>query len=302
MLAKMIGGIQKKQTMQMTKQKSDKNKTINIGFDRLYLFASLSRLAYRSFQDVKNTSIALSADEPHLINLLSKSTRPSKNDFLIFEKNENLILGYAWRSQNMAYVVFKGSETKYEFIDNFDITQIPLFDENECPQIRSICAHRGYIRQYRFMEPGLLSFLNQSNIHEVYFLGHSRGGAIAHIAALAFHVNNNLQKKQNKKKTHCITFGAPRAGNSAFAAFYETQTELLVRTCRIYHIQDIVSYLPLSSKYKHISSPTICLYEKYEKSFKENTCLNFLKIIRAHNIITYMRLLQQLYSKSNHKV
>lgn len=48
-----------------------------------------------------------------------------------------------------------------------------------------------------------------------YVIGHSMGGALAHLAAL------DIRSRFGGADLHVFTFGAPRVGNAVFAAFFE---------------------------------------------------------------------------------
>ncbi len=294
-------------------------KEYDIEFDKLFLLASFSRLSYKSFQNVKETSFQISRHEPVLIDLLKKSTRPMYNEFIIFEneaKNKNVemkvfrqpnsIQGFAWISNDVVYIIFKGSENLYDFLTNIDMKQvsIPWLDN------RKIKVHQGYLKQFQNMKEHISQFLKNhiSKIKKVFFIGHSRGGSISHIAALYY--NNFLQQQNKSIQINCVSFGSPCTGNKAFVDYYCQQKELALNTCRIYHYEDIVAYLPLSPSYYHINSNTLCIHldgnlkmNYFEpdlpliRFFQFFITIRFFNLIKAHNIITYMLTLQNLFSK-----
>lgn len=66
-------------------------------------------------------------------------------------------------------------------------------------------------------------------------VGHSMGGALASFCAL------DLSVKYGSHAVELITFGQPRVGNPAFAAYFSEQVP---RTIRVTHENDIVPHLP----------------------------------------------------------
>ncbi|CAM0874088.1 unnamed protein product [Alopecurus aequalis] len=66
-------------------------------------------------------------------------------------------------------------------------------------------------------------------------VGHSMGGALASFCAL------DLSVKYGSSEIQLITFGQPRVGNPAFAAYFNEQVP---KTIRVTHENDIVPHLP----------------------------------------------------------
>ncbi|KAF0896170.1 hypothetical protein E2562_019663 [Oryza meyeriana var. granulata] len=66
-------------------------------------------------------------------------------------------------------------------------------------------------------------------------VGHSMGGALASFCAL------DLSVKYGSQEVQLMTFGQPRVGNPAFAAYFSDQVP---RTIRVTHQNDIVPHLP----------------------------------------------------------
>ncbi|XP_025828534.1 lipase-like [Panicum hallii] len=66
-------------------------------------------------------------------------------------------------------------------------------------------------------------------------VGHSMGGALASFCAL------DLSVKFGSQEVELMTFGQPRIGNPAFAAYFSAQVP---RTIRVTHQNDIVPHLP----------------------------------------------------------
>lgn len=76
-------------------------------------------------------------------------------------------------------------------------------------------------------------------------LGHSMGGALAHLAALDLKIEHGLSDVK------VYTFGAPRVGNAAFAEFFDSQ---VTEAWRFTHGRDIVpSVPPILLGFHHVS-------------------------------------------------
>jgi hypothetical protein len=75
---------------------------------------------------------------------------------------------------------------------------------------------------------------------KIYFTGHSKGGALAHLAAAM------ISQVDSKAKPNAIySFGSPRFGNSDFLKFYSRQYKH--NSWRFEYRDDIIPHLPLSS-------------------------------------------------------
>jgi len=79
-------------------------------------------------------------------------------------------------------------------------------------------VHEGFFDAFKAVETGILyalSQLNPNNDKTIYITGHSKGGAMAPIAAMCF--------KNAKLFTanHIVTFAGPKPGDGTFAANYD---------------------------------------------------------------------------------
>eukprot|EP00877_Chromochloris_zofingiensis_P002736 jgi/Chrzof1/12463/Cz06g35080.t1 len=78
-----------------------------------------------------------------------------------------------------------------------------------------------------------------------FILGHSMGGALAHLCTLDFKFKFNLTDLK------AYTFGSPRVGNSVFADFFESH---ITDSWRFTHGRDIVPSVPLQLMgFHHVS-------------------------------------------------
>ena len=116
--------------------------------------------------------------------------------------------------------------------------------------------HRGFADAIDVVWEELVAAVARSR-KPVVVVGHSLGGALAVIAA--------WRLGGGGPSAPCIarvvTFGAPRAGNEAFAASYR-QRSLWDRTLRLHHGSDIVPFVPPAAAgalaYRHVGSVLRC--------------------------------------------
>ena len=78
---------------------------------------------------------------------------------------------------------------------------------------------------------------SESDRHwDILVCGHSLGGAAAKLAAYA--ITSSLKPKSVDFHMKCYSYGAPRCGNSAFAADYN---EVVPHTWNVMHLEDVVT-------------------------------------------------------------
>ncbi len=97
--------------------------------------------------------------------------------------------------------------------------------------------HRGFLASLDALWPKLFEFLqaNHDKTQPLYVTGHSKGGALAFLAAYRL-----LTK--GFPPSAIYTFAAPRAGDAGFAALFDV--DLKPKTCRLEYRDDIVPHLP----------------------------------------------------------
>ncbi|WP_159817926.1 lipase family protein [Colwellia sp. 20A7] len=96
-------------------------------------------------------------------------------------------------------------------------------------------AHAGFNKTFNSIKPKLEAYFNKNTTGPVHCVGHSLGGALAHLTA------NWLHNKQNNRPISLYTFGAPRVG---YANFADKTSNSLHRVFRCVHAADPVPLLP----------------------------------------------------------
>lgn len=137
---------------------------------------------------------------------------------------------------------------------------------NESIPDDAIAVHYGFLRAYLSVQTTLLRCIlsltsNLEDDYNIYFTGHSLGGALAIVAAADF------VARYEWKNVCCMSYGSPKVGNLNFARMYN---DLVPNSFRIINDTDIISRMPRSvsedrvvGKYKH-SGRTVLVNRKGE--------------------------------------
>lgn len=136
-----------------------------------------------------------------------------------------------YRFGNQAYCVFRGTEFSIkEWIFNAWILKRRIDGLGR--------VHAGFFSNLQ----GLWEHLNRApwfNYKNITFVGHSRGGALAQLAA-AIHADIY------KSNPSVITFGSPRVGNREWRDLYEARN---IKTARVVNSGDVVPRIPVLNFY-----------------------------------------------------
>mmetsp|Transcript_21302 Transcript_21302/g.60759 ORF Transcript_21302/g.60759 Transcript_21302/m.60759 type:complete len:761 (+) Transcript_21302:65-2347(+) len=119
-------------------------------------------------------------------------------------------------------------------------------------------VHRGFAMAFESIRDEVSSILNRYSYtdpagghrrfpHEVVFVGHSLGGALAHLAAVYFH----------DLRPRLVTFAAPATGNLAFCRCLE-QVARPYGGLRVWNEGDVVPYIAQLVGYSHAGIPIKC--------------------------------------------
>ena len=140
------------------------------------------------------------------------------------------------------YVVFRGSMTITNWLDDFEtlMTSYPM-----CSQCS---VHAGFYYSAQSVKDTVVQWVQQLQkqypAYDVVVTGHSLGGALATLTAVSLHTNDIT-------KVRCFSFGSPRVGNAAAAAYISNLLPDIIRTT---HYKDIVPHNPFTHfGYVHVS-------------------------------------------------
>ena len=119
----------------------------------------------------------------------------------------------SWLKEGRWTVAFRGTEVSdwRDFADDVDVRRAPVY-WSDCGH-----AHTGFLRHFQKLQASLLAAalrLPSGACHEVLFVGHSLGGAVALLTATFF--TKIWQQRGELEKLEVRTFGAPKVGDGAF--------------------------------------------------------------------------------------
>jgi predicted lipase len=135
-------------------------------------------------------------------------------------------------SEDAVFVVFRGTvpSSVRSLVANFRSTRTRWGNG---------LVHRGFLSLVRSASPFIFQALRdcKADTKDLYFAGHSQGGAAAYLAAMTFELLSGL-----RRPSAVYTFGQPRAGNAQFSR--DAEKRLQRRLSRIVNGQDFVVGVP----------------------------------------------------------
>lgn len=119
---------------------------------------------------------------------------------------------YAWDDDGgqTTFVAFRGTVGWRDLQDTLDAR---MASYAFCGT--TVRVHAGMLGAFSEMEDDLTDVLRSSRARDLTFVGHSKGGSHAQFAAAYY-----SSMFAGRRRVTCHTFGAPRVGDAAFAAWY----------------------------------------------------------------------------------
>lgn len=140
------------------------------------------------------------------------------NDVMFIVKNESSIV-----------FSFIGSNDAEDWFDNFDLDLLTLDKEN------NIKVHDGFYNSAERFSELIVGNILDAPKNNIYFIGHSRGGALAMISAIS------AAERTGKGDFNIITYGQPRVGNHEYDKLLISNR---LNYCRVLFKHDIVTKIP----------------------------------------------------------
>lgn len=184
------------------------------------------------------------------------------------------------RMDGKIIVVFRGTKSiasdPREFFSDFKTDIDFKLVTYLCNGTKLCRIHSGFLKAITKVRQRIFSHFNGDE--EIIMLGHSLGGALAHICALDAMISlGNL-------KIRCYTFGCPRVGNKEFKALSEKN----FRSLNVIHLNDpIPNFPPTMFRYASLG------HELYVG--EENPC--YIKMLKYHKINSYISVIEELIKK-----
>lgn len=165
----------------------------------------------------------------------------------MYDSKDNPIFGVLWSNNGIAYISFRGTLEKQEWMQNFTYEQTPfkhniknvnqqhaLFlsnsDKNHSPQV-----HSGFLHVYYNFRNDLIHKIKKLNPSQILVGGHSLGGAIATICGLDLKIMGYNVVVYN--------FASPRVGDDEFCNLVNKNKLTLYR---IVNTCDVAPTFPVS--------------------------------------------------------
>lgn len=220
--------------------------------------SSFELLSDESFNwPLANITVSLSAEaycdpETYLERDFSKVSpyvKKFKPTYRIQSIESHDVNGFVGTMETSIYIVFRGSQSLSNFVDDFDIRT----QEEYCT---GCMVHKGFFEATQSVLPGVLEEISRQqaknpSLEDIVVTGHSLGAALATIAALDL-ANKGLHVR-------LINFGSPRLANSNLAEYI---SKTLPTRIRVTNHKDPVPHLPLFALgFDHIQG------EYYEDEF-----------------------------------
>ena len=150
---------------------------------------------------------------------------------------------------DVLYLYFKGCCSWKDYMSSIDVRCCKIMGD-------VMTIHNGYYDIYKSHEKDIenivLTALDKHEISNVVCCGHSAGGALSQITSIFLHE----KIRADEVKTHCYTFGSPKAGDNGFISALNSVTGD-ERYVRIEVYNDIVPILPIHSFFEHGGLPLI---------------------------------------------
>lgn len=205
--------------------------------------------------------------------------------------------GFVARLNGIQYIAFRGStKQKSDWFSNFDCLMTKWF----CGRV-----HRGFLKSLQTLERNsevLLSQLDRSL--PIFLAGHSRGGAIATLAAAGL-------RKLGFSPSALYTFGQPRVGGLSFLRWWQ-KNMADTYVYRFARFDDPVPSIPPVPFYRHISDA--CIFglpdwmtgnsQNHPTTEQETSQQEMLRMMRALNDVAeteYPKLVTQRVNRRRTK-
>lgn len=145
--------------------------------------------------------------------------------------------GFVLSSPEHNIIIFRGTQTRIEWINNFTALQKGYTDPISGQYFGKI--HDGFIKNYlRIITPLPKAIAEQLDpTIPCYISGHSLGASLATLAALDIALNVS----QLKDKIQLYTYASPRVGDPTFAKLH---AQYIPNSYRVVNLADIIAFMP----------------------------------------------------------
>lgn len=192
--------------------------------------------------NAKNGTLELNDTRKEAIFTLANNAPHGKVVKFISDEKTDLQVGITISEINKRItVVFRGSESKYDWYYDLSIMKRQLWDD--------VYVHSGFYNQlhtnqvYEELVKIIKELISEHPDYHIYVTGHSLG------AALSTLFGYELAHILNDKKIVIVSFASPRVGNGAFRKTYDEKENLI--HYRVSNDRDIVTAAPMIN-FQHV--------------------------------------------------
>lgn len=174
---------------------------------------------------------------------IAREAYPKLQKAFYFDSKETDAQYYTVILEDRIVFALRGSSSVSDFLAD------ATFWKAQCPEIgiKDVFVHNGFYKQFSSLKFDIMATVfsqaRKKDRPRFEFVGHSLGGALATLAAA---ITKSLVPKS---EVSCVTFGSPRVGNSAFAAFFNEKVD---KSVRYVNGNDAVTMAPRIS-YEHVA-------------------------------------------------
>jgi pimeloyl-ACP methyl ester carboxylesterase len=212
-------------------------------------------------------------------------------------------LAFVAAAGETGFVIFRGTRDLRNWITDLDCRRVEFSLQPSAFSLSGAEVHEGFSRALRNVWADLSGALKQMapGCRNVFFAGHSLGGALAMLAAAGFQCG---AQGTERPTVWVYTFGQPRVGNGVWAAWYDRQ--LGRRSFRVVHAEDVVARVPwLLGRYRHCGTEVfydtagVCHLDRkwWEKALSDAAGLcrewkhGAIALLGDHHVGTYVQIL-----------
>ena len=232
-------------------------------------------------------------------------------------------LAFAAANETEVFVCFRGTRDLRNWITDLDARRVECRMQNvhhakrgkEC----KMEVHEGFWRALEAVWAALAELLDSmaAERKNIFFCGHSLGGALAMLAAARWEARSGagysaaISGSLPRAATWMYSFGQPRVGNRAWARWYDAR--LRQRSFRIVHAEDVVARVPWlfgmfrhagteifhdAQGVEHVDWPWICKLRSDAAGLWMELKCGQVALLGDHRVATYVQLLNaQIFSR-----
>jgi triacylglycerol lipase len=225
-------------------------------------------------------------------------------------------LAFAAANETEVFVCFRGTRDLRNWITDLDcgLTSASSVEPRiaDCGLEGGI--HAGFYRALEAVWGELAAVLERmaAGRKNIFFCGHSLGGALAMLAAARWEGRGGagnsaaISGSLPRAATWMYSFGQPRVGNRAWARWYDAR--LRQRSFRIVHAEDVVARVPWllgmfrhagtevfhdAQGVEHVDWPWICKLRSDARGLWEEWKCGQVALLGDHRVSTYVELLNR---------